>query len=311
MYSNDKILVSVFCEVYNHEAYLRKCLDGLTMQQCSFEYEVLIHDDCSQDKSVDIIKEYVDEFPDIIKPIYQRENQTSKGIDLWCTFQFPRVKGKYIAVCEGDDYWTDPLKLQKQVDFLESHKDYDLVHTHRRIEMRGKFYDTPIISYIETKETLLQTCSIATCTVMFSAKIFNSIKDEYQSLVTRNKLPMSDYPLWLMIAENSKIGFLPDSTANYRMLSESASHSKSRDKMYNFEKGTMLCKGIFFNRFKNDKNLSKDSIRNFHEMEFHARKRMLLNYGWIAREQIWPLLKLFPYYPIIFYRSIVRKLKKK
>lgn len=305
-------LVSVCCITYNHAQFIRKCLDGFLMQQTDFPIEILIHDDCSTDGTTEIIREYEAKYPNLIFPLYEEENQYQQGkageIDF---YNYRRARGKYIAYCEGDDYWIDPLKLQKQVDFLESHKDYDLVHTHRRIEMRGKFYDTPIISYIETKETLLQTCSIATCTVMFGAKIFNSIKDEYQSLVTRNKLPMSDYPLWLLIAEKSKIGYLPDATANYRMLPESASHSKSKSKMYNFDKGTMLCKSIFFNRFKKRGSLTKDSIRNYYEMAFHLRKRMLLNYGWIAREQIWPLLKLFPYYPIIFYRSIVRKLKKK
>ena len=80
--------------------------------------------------------------------------------------------------------------------------------------------------------------------------------------------------------------------------------------MYNFDKGTMLCKSIFFNRFKKRGSLTKDSIRNYYEMAFHLRKRMLLNYGWIAREQIWPLLKLIPYYPIIVYRSIARRQRK-
>lgn len=310
MYSSDKILVSVFCEVYNHEAYLRQCLDGLTMQQCDFKYEILIHDDCSQDNSVDIIKEYVDAYPDIMKPIYQPENQTSKGIDLWCAYQFPRAKGKYIAVCEGDDYWTDPLKLQKQVDFLESHSEYGLVHTYRKIDMAGQLYETPLIDYKETKKTLLHSCSIATCTVMYTTEIFNLIQDEYARILRESNLPMSDYPLWLLIAEKSKIGYLPDATANYRMLPESASHSKSKSKMYNFDKGTMQCKSIFFNRFKKRGSLTKDSIRNYYEMAFHLRKRMLFNYGWIAREQIWPLLKILPYYPMIFYRSIIRKLKK-
>ena len=143
-----------------------------------------------------------------------------------------------------------------------------------------------------------------------STEILNLIKDEYTRILRKNNLPMSDYPLWLLIAEKSKIGYLPDATANYRMLPESASHSKSKSKMYNFDKGTMQCKSIFFNRFKKRGSLTKDSIRNYYEMAFHLRKRMLINYGWIAREQIWPLLKLIPYYPIIVYRSIARKLIK-
>lgn len=306
-------LVAIKCLVYNHGSYLRDCLEGFVMQQTNFPFVAIVHDDASTDNSAAIIREYAEKYPNIIKPIYETENQYSKrdgSLGHIVNSTIAATGAKYVAMCEGDDYWIDPLKLQKQVDFLETHKDYGLVHTHRMIEMSGQFYDTPVINYAETKETLLHSCSIATCTVMYTAEIFRIIKDECQKIVKENRLPMSDYPLYLLIVERSKIGYLPDSTANYRMLSESASHSKSKEKMYNFDKGTMLCKRIFFNRFRQKGTLTIDTVRNFYEMEFHLRKRMLLNYGWIAREQIWPLLKILPYYPMIFYRSIIRKLKK-
>lgn len=307
----NEILVSISCITYNHSAYIRQCLDGMLMQHTTFGFEILIHDDCSTDGTDDIIREYVSKFPQIIKPLFEEENQYQQGKPIGTVvWNLPRAKGKYVALCEGDDYWTDPLKLQKQVDFLESHSGYGLVHTYRKIDMAGRLYETLLIDYTETKETLLQVCSIATCTVMYTTEIFNLIKDEYTRILRKNNLPMSDYPLWLLIAEKSKIGYLPDATANYRMLPESASHSKSKSKMYNFDKGTMQCKSIFFNRFKKRSSLTKDSIRNYYEMAFHLRKRMLINYGWIAREQIWPLLKLIPYYPIIVYRSIARRLRK-
>ena len=117
-------LVSIHCTTYNHAPYIRQCLDSFLMQKTTFPIEVLIHDDASTDGTADIIKEYENKYPDIIKPIYQTENQYSKGVKVSATFNYPRAKGKYIAICEGDDYWTDPLKLQKQVDFLESHPDY-------------------------------------------------------------------------------------------------------------------------------------------------------------------------------------------
>ena len=120
----NEILVSVCCMTYNHVSFIRQCLDGFMMQKCSFSFEVLIHDDASTDGTQDIIREYVTRYPNIIKPIYQKENQYSKGIDPNVKYNFSRAKGKYIAMCEGDDYWTDPYKLQKQVDFLESHPDY-------------------------------------------------------------------------------------------------------------------------------------------------------------------------------------------
>ena len=119
-----KPLVSISCTTYNHAPFIRQCLDGFVIQKTLFPFEILIHDDASTDGTQDIIAEYEKKYPDIIKPIYQQDNQYSKGIPIGVTFNFPRAHGKYIAMCEGDDYWTDPLKLQKQVDFLESHPDY-------------------------------------------------------------------------------------------------------------------------------------------------------------------------------------------
>ena len=116
-------LVSIICTTYNHGPFIRQCLDGFMMQKTNFTFEVLIHDDASTDNTAEIIREYEDKYPDIIKPIYQTENQYQKGVKIGITYLYPRAKGKYIAECEGDDYWTDPLKLQKQVDFLENNPD--------------------------------------------------------------------------------------------------------------------------------------------------------------------------------------------
>ncbi len=138
-------LVSICCTTYNHAPFIRQCLDGFVMQKTSFSFEVLIHDDASTDGTQDIIQEYAIRYPDIIKPIYQTENQYSKGVKICLTYIYPRVKGKYIAICEGDDYWTDPNKLQKQVDFLENHPDYVMCsHRHNDyIQEKGEMlYDT-------------------------------------------------------------------------------------------------------------------------------------------------------------------------
>lgn len=116
----EEILVSINCLVYNHEKYIRKCLDGLVMQKTKFKYEILIHDDASTDNSANIIREYEEKYPELIKPIFQTENQYSKGISINRNYQYPRAKGKYIAYCEGDDFWTDENKLQKQFDALET-----------------------------------------------------------------------------------------------------------------------------------------------------------------------------------------------
>ena len=125
-------LVSIRCLVYNHEPFLRQCLDGFVMQQTTFPFEAIIHDDASTDGSAAILREYAEKYPGIIKPIYETENQWGKGTISKTMNAAIHPNSKYIAVCEGDDYWTDPKKLQLQVDFLESHPDYSFsVHEYK------------------------------------------------------------------------------------------------------------------------------------------------------------------------------------
>lgn len=116
--------VSVCCLSYNHEKYIRQCLDSIVMQQTIFPIEVLVHDDASTDSSQQIILEYAKKYPDIVKPILQTENQYVKGKGILGPYLLPHCKGEYVAICECDDYWTDPLKLQKQIDILEAHHEY-------------------------------------------------------------------------------------------------------------------------------------------------------------------------------------------
>lgn len=119
------VIVSINCITYNHEDYIADAIEGFLMQETNFKYEILIHDDASTDSTADIIREYEKKYPNLIKPIYQTENQYSKD-DIKMisyTFNHTRAKGKYVAICEGDDYWTDPKKLQKQVDYMEEHSD--------------------------------------------------------------------------------------------------------------------------------------------------------------------------------------------
>ena len=116
----NEVSVSVFCATYNQEKYIRKCLDSLVSQKTTFKYEILVHDDASTDKTAEIIGEYEKKYPELIKPLYQKENQYSKGIRITERYQYSRAQGKYIAFCEGDDFWCDDYKLQKQYDILES-----------------------------------------------------------------------------------------------------------------------------------------------------------------------------------------------
>lgn len=120
------LIVTIRCLVYNHEPFLRQCLDGFVMQKTCFRFEAIVHDDASTDGSAAIIREYAEKYPEIIKPIFETENQYSKNDGSIRRIMNAHTHGKYVAMCEGDDYWTDPYKLQKQVDFLESHPDYSI-----------------------------------------------------------------------------------------------------------------------------------------------------------------------------------------
>ena len=131
-------LVSVRCIVYNHAPFLRQCLDGFVMQQTDFPFEVIVHDDASTDGSADIIREYAERYHDIIRPIYETENQYSKhdGSLRRIMEEAMHPQSRYIALCEGDDCWTDPHKLQLQVSFLETHPDYIMSsHVYTTLDM--------------------------------------------------------------------------------------------------------------------------------------------------------------------------------
>ena len=119
-----KPLVSIVCLCYNHGPFIRQALDGFVMQKTDFPFEIVVHDDASTDNSVSIIKEYEERYPQLFYCIYRKENWYSQKKNILLDVFENYCNGKYIAYCEGDDYWTDPYKLQKQVDFLESHPDY-------------------------------------------------------------------------------------------------------------------------------------------------------------------------------------------
>lgn len=136
---DEEVILTVLCTAYNHGKYIRDALEGFVSQETSFRYKVLVHDDASTDETADIIREYADKYPDIIYPIYQQENQYSKGGRIVERFMVPLVEGKYIARCEGDDYWCDNNKLQTQVNFLETHPDYvACVHNTKLINMKNR-----------------------------------------------------------------------------------------------------------------------------------------------------------------------------
>lgn len=122
--------VSILCLTYNQKDFVRDCLDGIVRQQASFPFRAIVHDDASADGTTGIIREYAERYPDLIIPIFEKTNQFSQNAfgEILRQVSPYLEQGKYLAICEGDDYWTDTLKLQRQVDFMEAHPDYALCY---------------------------------------------------------------------------------------------------------------------------------------------------------------------------------------
>ena len=182
------LMVTIRCITYNHEPYICQCLEGFVMQKTNFRFEAVVHDDASTDGTAAIIREYAEKYPDIIKPIYETENQYSKHDGSLRRIMDAHTHGKYIAICEGDDYWTDPLKLQKQVDFLEANPEYSFCCHRFRIynEFTQKFekeYAYNLYSEGEdleiTKKVFFKTWVTQPLTTLIRSDIFKKAKEKF------------------------------------------------------------------------------------------------------------------------------------
>ncbi len=215
------VMVSIECCVYNHEPYLRQCLDGFVMQKTNFPFEAIVHDDASTDGSASIILEYAERYPDIIKPIIETENQYSKKDGSLRNILNAHLSGKYIAWCEGDDYWIDPLKLQKQVEYLESHEDCGIVYSKaKRWNEEQKTFGPSVGHEVRDFHELIKKNVIPTLTVMFRRSL---VTDYWEMIKDKNWL-MGDYPLWLYLSSLSRIHFFDETFGVYREHGGSATH---------------------------------------------------------------------------------------
>ena len=262
---NEKPIVSICCITFNHARYIRACLDGFIMQKTNFSFEVLINDDCSTDGTIDILKEYSERYPNIIKPIFHDENQYSKGIRrILATFVYPKVKGKYVALCEGDDYWTDPLKLQKEVDFLESNPDYGLVYTGARVLQEKTGVLSENLSCQQNYVSLLTNEDrIITLTTCFRKEL---LKKFHQDITCCSQWLMGDLPLWLYFSFYSKIKWLPEITGVYRFLQNSASHSSDINKKIQFSLSAFECRKYFDERFSHGQYFKQIATFEFNDL---------------------------------------------
>lgn len=209
MNSNKKIMVSVCMITYNHEAYIREAIEGVLMQKCQCQLELVIGEDCSSDKTRMICEKYAEESPEIIKLLPSEKNLTMVP-NFVRTLQ--ACSGKYVAFCEGDDYWTDPLKLQKQVDFLEKNKD--AIISFHDFSIVDKYNKHICYGYSQNYKEKLNLKDLIfgyyakTCTVVFR-------NDSLRNVRINEIKYVDDSVLWVILLLNS--GFA--CKLNYNMAS--------------------------------------------------------------------------------------------
>lgn len=244
-------LLSIICNTYNQEAFIGEAMEGFLMQQTTFPVEILVHDDASTDRTAHIVREYEKQHPGLILPIYQTVNQYSQGIKPR-VFQFPRARGKYIAVCEGDDYWTHKMKLQRQVEFLENNIGYVICfHKVRVKKINGEIVDDFITKVPENHESIYDMAGkgnyIHTPSVVFK-KPSVDIPDEFR------KSPIGDFPLYVFLSQFGKIKYMEEVMAVYRH-GIGVWSSKSE---YYCKYNTAVCDSILFEYFhkRSDDRLS-------------------------------------------------------
>lgn len=222
----DKItpLVSIHSLVYNHKDYVARAIDSFLMQETDFDFEIVIGEDCSTDGSREIVFEYATKYPDLIRVITTDKNV---GMSANARRTILAAKGKYIAFCEGDDYWIDPLKLQKQVDFLEANPDFGMVHsdlheynTVKKSWRKNIWKNKNLFQSGDLFNSLLigRTTGIYTCTSTVRSDIVIDYLNDYIDM----NLAMGDSFMRLTVSSKSKIGYLDHATAVRQLLEKSA-----------------------------------------------------------------------------------------
>jgi glycosyltransferase involved in cell wall biosynthesis len=236
-----KPVLSICCITYNHVNYIRDCIEGFILQKTDFPIEILIFDDASTDDTQKIIKEYSSKYTNIIT-FLQTENQWKNQKYGLINYLLPAAKGNYIAICEGDDYWTDPYKLQKQVDFLEKNYDFNLCYHEVSILNNNGILRNDFIN--KTNKIITSKFDLAvwgnyihTCTVVLRN---NFIFNDFNS-----NIDLYDYLMYMNFVKDGKIKKIEEIMSVYRygggIWSSSSNNEKQKfrlDNIYNILKTT-------------------------------------------------------------------------
>lgn len=211
-------MVSICCITYNHGKFISRALDGFLMQETSFPVEIIVHDDCSTDRTVQVIQNYQARYPGRIRTILQKENQYTRGKKIF-PMVFDKAAGKYFTLCEGDDYWTDSQKLQRQVDYLESNADasgsfHNCVCVDEDDQELPNHYASRSYkpSYSQRDCLTDLRSSYATASLMFRGRVWTA---STPPLYIRRA--SSDEMLDLLITEYGTLNYLPFTMSAYRL----------------------------------------------------------------------------------------------
>lgn len=287
--SHDIPLVSIKCLTYNHEKYISQALDGFLMQKTDFPFEIVVHDDASTDKTAEIVREYEKKYPNIIKPIYELENQYSKpGISI-NDIIFPYLKGKYIAICEGDDYWIDENKLQMQVDFLENNPEYGMCfHNALKYDYtnnRKFMFNDENFKELTLKNLILEW-HIPTASIVLLREVMD------KKMPAKGEYPQGDILFHLAGFDFGKIYYFPQIMSVYRYNVVGSATSRSNADPLKYLKGNSL--------LWND-------LDSFYDYKYHyyIKKKIRYNNFQIFKQKC---LKHFVIFRII--KKIYRMIKK-
>lgn len=286
-----KPVVIIWCTAYNHERYLKDTLEGFIKQTTDFPFVAIVHEDFSTDVTADILKDYTQKYPDIIFPIFEKENQYSKAdgsLERIMDEVSKATGAKYVALCEGDDYWIDPLKLQKQVDFLENNPDYGLVHSN--VYESFWYDDFKSINFRKRKipeglvyKELLKRNFLYTLTVLFRSELMEILKNEVYPL------PYLDRILWICFSRHTKFHYIDECLGVYRTVKNSATHGDYGDFLRWDENSTHALMA-----FLTKNNTQKNEIDEF----YLSRCRRLLKYSSLSNnkkkaKEYWNYIKEF------------------
>lgn len=224
----EELKVIVWCLTYNQKDFIRDALDGFVMQKTSFPFEVVVHDDASTDGTTGIVMEYARRYPEIIKPMIETENQWQKGglKHIIGIMNDKHRRAQYIAFCEGDDYWTDPQKLQRQVDFLDSHPDYSMC-----FHSAKKKYETDVKAWIDCEHIqdkdydptdVFVNWTVPTASILCRKEAM----DFYASLKHPERIQNYDIFIILSCAMVGKIRGLHEQMSVYRIQGEGLTYNK-------------------------------------------------------------------------------------